>query len=579
MDAIQRLLGQIGRKLSGLALSQRIAILLGAALVALSLFWLTTWAATPDMAPLLPQTLSNEELAAITSGLDTMSVSYRVEGSRVLVATGQNRTSLLAQLQQMEKMPTDTSVSFDALVKDPNPWISQEETDRRWTVAVRNELEGILRQFGGVREARVMLNMNARPRGFSRNEAPSSASVTLVMKSGEVVSRKLALAAARLVSGAVRGLPIQNVQVLDAQGVAAIEWEGEEAGGSGALERQRREYERQITQKIVGQLAFDPKVRVNVQVEVDYTERATKSSTPTTPVEISEQRSTEESTRVRSAAQPGVQPNTAVAAGGGGAPGGGDRSETSTSTVERLAGTTYKEDRTPSGQLREAFAAINVSYSYLESVFKRRSGGDQAPTPQQIEETFEAEKARIVSQVTTFVKPQKPEQVRVDWYYDTPDALEPVQTGSLDSTFNLVQTYGPQAGLGLLALLSLGMMLRMARGKDGGEAFGLELGLPKDAIEAARRAASDVAEAGDLVADGPRRGSRGRRVSRGGGDSAAAIIEEDIGQAAITEGVLEAREIDEKTVQINKMVQQVQQMVSADEAAIGALLEQWVEKG
>lgn len=577
MDAIQKLLGQIGRKLSALALSQRIAILLGAALVAVSLFWLTSWAATPDMTPLLPQTLSNEELAAITSGLDTMSVSYRVDGSRVLVPTGQNRTALLAQLQQMEKMPTDTSVSFDALVKDPNPWISQEETDRRWTVAVRNELESILRQFNGVREARVMLNMNARPRGFSRNEAPASASVTLVMKSGEVVSRKLALAAARLVSGAVRGLPIQNVQVLDAQGVAAIEWDSEEAGGSGALERQRREYERQITQKIVGQLAFDPKVRVNVQVEVDYTERATKSSTPTTPVEISEQRSTEESTRVRSAAQPGVQPNTAVAAGG--APGSGDRSETSTSTVERLAGTTYKEDRTPSGQLREAFAAINVSYSYLESVFKRRSGADQVPTPQQIEEIFESEKARIVSQVTTFVKPQKPEQVRVDWYYDTPDALEPVQAGGFDSALNLVQTYGPQAGLGLLALLSLGMMLRLARGKDGGEAFGLELGLPKDAIEAARRAASDVAAAADLGAEVSRSGSRVRRVTRGGGESAAAIVEEDIGQAAITEGVLEAREIDEKTVQINKMVQQVQQMVNADEAAIGALLEQWVEKG
>jgi flagellar biosynthesis/type III secretory pathway M-ring protein FliF/YscJ len=577
MESLQKLLSRTGRQLSGLSVSQRVALVLGAVLVAVSLAWITTWAATPEMTPLLPQNLAAEELASITAGLDALGVQHRVDGARVLVQSGTSRPAVIAQLQQMEKLPADTSTGFDALVKEANPWISQEENDRRWTVALQGEIERVLKQFAGVRHARVFLNLNARPRGFARNEQPASASVTLVMQSGEPVSRKLALAAASLVSGAVRGLPVKNVQVVDGQGASALDWDADEPGGSAALERQRRDIEKQLTQKIVGQLAFDPRVRVNVQVELDLTERATKSSTPTAPVDISETRTSEESTRVRGPAQPGVQPNVGVAAG---APAGsGDRTEINNSTVERVAGTTYKEDRTPSGGVKSAQAAINVSHTYLEHVFRLRNGADAKATPQQIEELFENEKPRIVAQVLAFVKPQKDEQVRVGWYYDAPaEADPPAEAGAVDSAFSLVRDYGPQAGLGLLGLLSLGLMLRMARRGNAGDAFGLELGLPREAIAAARAASDDIATAAVRSREAARRAAASAAIEaempRAG---VTAAIPDDLAQAALTEGVLEAREIDQKTVQIRKMVEQVSRMVDNDEVAVSALLEKWVD--
>jgi DNA-directed RNA polymerase subunit beta len=51
-----------------------------------------------------------------------------------------------------------------------------------------------------------------------------------------------------------------------------------------------------------------------------------------------------------------------------------------------------------------------------------------------------------------------------------------------------------------------------------------------------------------------------------------------VGQAAATEGILVAQEIDEKTVQTNKMLEQVAQVVRSDAEQAAALLEQWVQR-
>jgi hypothetical protein len=51
-----------------------------------------------------------------------------------------------------------------------------------------------------------------------------------------------------------------------------------------------------------------------------------------------------------------------------------------------------------------------------------------------------------------------------------------------------------------------------------------------------------------------------------------------VGQAAMTEGVLVAQEVDERTVQTNKMLDQVAQVVDADAEMAATLLEQWIQR-
>jgi len=69
------------------------------------------------------------------------------------------------------------------------------------------------------------------------------------MKHGDEVPRALALAAARLVSGAVAGLPAHNVEVLDATGKVALTWD-EEQDAATVLDRKLAREEQRYAAKI-----------------------------------------------------------------------------------------------------------------------------------------------------------------------------------------------------------------------------------------------------------------------------------------------------------------------------------------
>lgn len=589
MNRILEQLARINSQLSQLAVSQRIAIVLGGVVVAGSMIWLVQWSATPEMTPLLREELSTQQITSIRQALEEMGETSKEVGGRVWVRAAANKAAILAQLQLTDKMPADSSASFEALIKEANPWISQEENDRRWTIAMKSELERVLRQLNGVRDASVLLNLNARRHTFSRETPQASAAVTLVMAGGEPVSRKLAKAAARMVSGAVRGLPLKNVQVVDSNGSAAIDWEAEEDGGAAGLHQLRRDFEKQVSEKIRNHLAFDPKARINVQVELDLAAHSTDSSTPTDPVDVSEQKSTEQSTRGSRSGQPGVQPNVGVSAGGGGNE---DVRTIETSRSEKVPGRVIKKEEKPGGEIQSIFAAVNISHSYLASVYRRQNPQGAEPDAAQIESIFQKEKPRIAAQVSVLLKPQTEEQVRVDWYYDVDAAGSAVSDaaagGALDTTIAALQGHGPTVGLSALALVALGLMFRMARQTDRGESFGLELGLPKEAVEAARKASADVASVAGRGSSGKGgRAASGSGLGRSGGagfvggeyvDTAEGVAPLPVGQASATEGVLEAREVDERTVQVNKMIDQLGKFVSDDSDAVAAIFEQWMRR-
>lgn len=569
MESLQALLARVAGQLRDLNRSQRIAIVLGGLLVAVSLVWLLQWAATPEMVPLLDQELEPEELARVQQGLELSGQPFKLVGRKVMVRADANRQVLLAQLQQNDSLPADTSVGFSALVKESNPWISQAEHERRWSVALKNEIERVLRQFAGVKSAHVFLPMTTgRPR-FARREAPAKASVTLVMQGGQPVTRELALAAARLVSGAVRGLPLRNVEVLDGNGVSALDWESETSGIT-ALDRLRRKHEQDIRAKILSQLP-DPKALVQVQVELELTNKASETETPSRPVEVAVDTTSEETTRAQPGGEPGVKPNVAVVPSAATPT---ERTVKETSKTELRPGIKRTTESTPPGGIKQIWAAVSISRSYLEGIYRQANPEADPPTRDQIAQIFEQEKAQLIRQLTKLVKPQDPQQVDVAWYTDVPFEVEPAAGAStLDETLSLVRRYGPQSGLALLAFLSLGLMLRMGRKTDAGESFGLEIGLPKEAIEAAQQAAKDVASAVRQggVRPGPAEAEAGEGVILDTGAT-------PIGQAAITEGVLVAQEVDEKTVQTNKMLQQVSQVVESDAENAAALLEQWIRR-
>jgi hypothetical protein len=478
----------------------------------------------------------------------------------------------LASLQQAEKLPADTAIGFAELVKEANPWISQSENDRRWTVALQTELARVLHQFNAVKQARVLLNMSTK-KGFARTHPESSASVTLFMIGGEPVSRSLALAAARMVAGAVHGLPVRNVEVLDGgNNRVALDWEAETSGSASSLHQQCRQLEHEKVAQIREQLSFDPDVLVSVIVDLDYSTTQKQDSTLSDGVTIQETRENTETTRNHRSGQPGVEPNVGLVAGSGG---GADKSTTDREESVTEPSRQHTTTQTPAGVPKETRAAVSLSYTYLASIYHHNNPAADPPAEADIKAVFANQEKRIAAHVAKLMIPPELEQVSVDWHYDTlgPEAV--VEASPVNTSLDLAAKYGPASGLGLLALVALGMMMRLAKRRDSGASFGMEIGLPKEAIDAARQAARNIESAVTQSAGGGRRTSAGSRVD-GFATGATTAAPLPIGREA--ESVLDAQEVDESAVKITQMIGQVAAMTERDSDAVARLVESWIDQ-
>ncbi|MBN2445920.1 MAG: hypothetical protein JXO22_04305 [Phycisphaerae bacterium] len=572
MESLKKVIAQVVSQMRGMGLSQRLVLLLGAVLVAGSVIWMGQWAAQPEMVPLLAQDLETSELASVQTGLETLGEKFSVIGSRIFVSAGADRQSILARLQQDNKLPADTSIGFAALVQESNPWISQEENQRRWTVALQSELVRVLETFDGVKSASVFLNINSKRTLVSRNPVASTASVTLTMEGGEAVSRQLAMSVARMVAGAISGLKPADVAVVDSAGRRPWVPEEEADGSASQLYRDQLQRERTIATQIRAQLP-DPNARVAVRVGLNHTARRMTSDEPVEGVATEIETTSDTVTSGYAAQEPGVRPNTGTGMVGGGAM--NQNSEQETSRTKLVPGRITKEESTPSGDIEEIFASIYLSDLYLTTIYRKANPEAAEPTPEQLGEIFDQQEPRVRRQVRMLVTGQgenvEDENIAVDWYYQVPDMVPVVAAGALDEAVGWAKRYGPQSGLALLALASLGLMLRMARRGDvgAGESFGLEIGLPQDAIEAAQRAADDVQNVAESV-------SRRPPGQKGGGTGPMSSALAGAPQSEAGEGLLVAKEVDESTVQTQKMVEHVAKFVEKDAETVANLIERWV---
>jgi flagellar biosynthesis/type III secretory pathway M-ring protein FliF/YscJ len=117
--------------------------------------------------------------------------------------------------------------------------------------------------------------------------------------------------------------------------------------------------------------------------------------------------------------------------------------------------------------------------------------------------------------------------------------------GDFDAA-GLLRTYGPQAGLGVLALFSVMMMTRMAR-RSTQLLSGAASTRPEADAEPTRE---------PILAVGPRA----------------------VGQAEMSESVLTAKEVDDSTIRYDELTEEVSKMVQADPETAAGLMRRWIEQ-
>jgi len=550
---------QIRGRMAGSSPSQWIAIVMFTIVLAGSFVWMMNWAGQGEWTPLLDQPLTAEEMQRVRAELATAGVSTRIEGDRLHIKGGDDtRQQWHAFLAERGSLPHDTSLSYKEIVNKTNPF--QGDRQQQWMESrgLETELSRVISHFRGVKEARVLVTV-PKARGLSKAGA-SSASVSVVMKTGQALDKARVNAIANFIAGAVPGLAPREVKITDgAQFFRPTDTA--DALPTEILDLQRQN-EDHAARKIYDQLRHIRGVVVNVHAELRTAEeqKTNKELGPATPSK--ETSKSEEIVDGSNAAAPGVRPNEGRALADGGA---GTSSTKEDTIVE------YSSDRNTKntiikelpGTVERLAASISIPYSYLEAVYRKQQGlaADAVVKTAEIDPVATAQIVRIRSLVKPLISAKDDEQVAVDWHFDTEGgagggvgaaATQNAAAGAIP----MLQEYGPKVGMGLLALLSLFIVARIAKKAP------TIMGLPQ------------------IEAEKP---TRSKRRGRGRGDEGEEELESfdvplAVGEAHEMTGVLEGREVDESIIRTQQIVKQIAELVKDDPRAAAGLVERWARK-
>ena len=556
MEFLRKLFLQTSQHLKGLTVSQRLAIGSCALLIVLALAWMMNWAGSPVMVPLLDQPIAGDELTAIQSKLDSLSVKYSVSGDRLLVPAA-DQYRLRAQLAEAKVLPRDTTIGFSKLIeKNSSPWLNMAEQDRRWALALSNELGQVLREFQGVAEARVFIDKTMK-RTIGQPPVTPTASVFIRPKPGVKLTPAQFAAMANMVSAAVGGLDPTNVKVADMVTGQSYTVPTAEAANANDDLGDRRAKEEHYANKIRALLTpHIPGILVEVHAKLDAESQQIMEEKHGKPVIVTDKSENETTSRGRSAEEPGVNPNTSVAISPGGNAENQERTKTETTFDAKVDRTITKTEK-PRHVIRELFASVNVPRSYLASIFK--SIHNKEPSDLDLEKFATPELQKIKNQVMSLLamtgQDEEQKRVQVDWIHDdtTAQVGQAAQAGANEGVINLVRDYGGKAGLGALVAFSLLMMLMLVRSVTEGPVLPGETP-PAPQVIRVRTRGRKSEEAIDMT-----------------------VGEEVIGEAEASDALLMGKEVDERTLHTQKVVDQVVEMVKEDPESSVNILRRWMD--
>lgn len=551
MEFLKSHAAQIGEQLRGMSNSARIAVVMSLVVALVGVWGLFSWAGTAQWVPVLDQPLSETESQRVRAALTGAGIESRQEGDRVVIkGETEQRRRAQAVLAQNDAMPRDTSLSYTSLLSNRSPFTG--DSARRWAEnrGLEFELSSVMRNFTGVRAAKVLL-VKTKQRGFGSRQGASSASVHVTMDGSDGIPKALVSSIAEFVAGAA-GIKVGDVKITD-----GLRFYRPPDAANGMTTDQldlQREIEEHHTSKIYDQLRNIAGVIVNVHASLRQFDEQ-RSDKKLGPVQVLKERiNEEETTGGGDAVGPGVRPNVGRALA--------DATPSSKNTKEDretdLGGDRDQNTRSEihrQGEIETLRASVAVPRSYLAEIARSRlgKGPEDTITDKEIQPIATVELPRIEKMVLPLIQVNADGQLVVDWYYDG----APMAAGSAAAAAGatggaavptdyvaLAREFGPQVGLGLVAMFCVFSVMRMAKKAQATLASPSEPGGP------AMEAEADIA-------------------SFGGGPMA-------VGEAEEIGAILEGREVDEEVVRTQQIVKQIGSLVTADATAAAGLLQRWI---
>jgi flagellar biosynthesis/type III secretory pathway M-ring protein FliF/YscJ len=501
MEQLRVVLATVRKYLGQLSPSQKLLIGSLVVIALMTLFLVSQYAGRADYVALLPGQPPADQAKA-RSVLEASAFKHTDKNGVVMVPVEQ-RVAALAMVGQAGKLPSDSSVLFKNILEKQSWAMSKQQNEQLYAIALQNELSEVISRFAGIESAKVIIDA-PEPAGLGMIARRPTAMATVFPAGGKALDQSAVDAVASLIAGAKAGLDVDRVRVID--------------GTSGRQRRARspqddlpttyiehaKRVEDQTREKISELLAGVPGavVAVTAQVDVSRVNARMVKHMPVNEGTIALTRKESGTTNVTSeaspAAEPGVRSNQTADINRGGSGGGaGSNQKTEDTEFENHVGTTTQDVVDPRGMPTMLAASIAIPRGYITEALKRAkaaaapatgaapAGAPAAtePTDQEIQAAFDKEKVGIEELVKPHVKTRSAEgqvtegEVRV--------VLMPgdiTLAGGRDGHASFLGSGGgggsgtggflsvalgsgivEKVALGVLALLSMGMMVSMVR--------------------------------------------------------------------------------------------------------------------
>lgn len=285
LNAVKEYLANLSRKTKIIAIAVLAAIIVGAIII-------TVWLNRKDYVVLYTD-VTEEETTEILAKLQEMNVQYTSDGSGNIKVPTDVADTTRAKLAQ-EGYPK-SGFTYDVFTNNAGGMSTDMEKQTYKLYELQNRIGATVRLFDGVKDAKVTIALGEESKyvlSDSEDDSDdSSASVVVMMKDGGSPTSKQAVGIQRLVAQSVPGMKLENVTVLDGNGVIVSDSADGSSSGSEGQEIARL-IETQLAQKVVHVLEpfyGEDNIRVSAKGTVNMEKIIRESTTYTTPEKIDEE--------------------------------------------------------------------------------------------------------------------------------------------------------------------------------------------------------------------------------------------------------------------------------------------------
>ena len=376
---MQELITQIGDAWNALTMRQRITMIVSALATVAAVGAMVWWARQPSLTTLVTG-LDPKDAQTVVQQLQSEGVAFELRSGGTEIAVPMERVDDLRMKLAAQGLPQSGRFGFMEMFSQDNIAQSNRAQSIRYQKAMEDELARTIESLEEVRSARVHLVLPGE-RVFVDQDDNSKASVTLSLARGSRLPNEKVQAIVRIVAGAVKGLSIENVSLVDTAG--HVLWEGGGEPGAFMSARQmeaKGATESDINAKIASVLApiiGEGKFTVRTSVDLDFKKVTARETTydPNSGVLISEKKTKEKSKNgTEAAGVPGTASNLP-----GGSPGSGGASNEAQERSDQQSNFEYsrveRAVEEPTGNVKRLSVAVVVDQVWPDAA---TAGGGNA---------------------------------------------------------------------------------------------------------------------------------------------------------------------------------------------------------